>query len=426
MFSVSCETKRTKIIVFSVLAIFFVAGVMAAVCFGDELLLGSFEKFDNDDVKYLRSAQTLLDTGSLTYNNPEQPTVFIMPGIVFLLTPFVAIFGMEGAVLPVRIFFVILQTFNLYMVFLTARKVFNTKTAVVTLFLSLFYLPNIFVAATILTETPTYTCFLLVVYLVMWGTERNKKIYFVSGGIVWGISVMFRPTMLALPAVIFVYWLLKKIKFSKMVIYGLCAIIPLVCIMTPWVVRNYNTFGKFIPLTLSSGNPKLQGTFMWYSEESLNESMNAIDVSDIDYGDTEISNDEAQNKIAARVFEYNIKNNTFQYIFWYTIGKTGENFVIPHVWHPMFYGSIVPSFVYHGAIMLLFIGAIFWLKKAKRYTPEIIFLMIIVLLFNCMHLPYYCFSRYMYPIMCFILMTDAYVICVLWEKYKEKKNISEK
>ena len=143
MFSVSCETKRTKIIVFSILAIFLLACVISSICFEKELMLGSFEEFNNDDVKYLRSAKTLLETGTLTYNYPDQPTVFIMPGIVLLATPFVAIFGMEGAVLPIRIFFALLQTFNLYVVFLTARKVFNTKTALITLVLSFFYIANI-------------------------------------------------------------------------------------------------------------------------------------------------------------------------------------------------------------------------------------------------------------------------------------------
>lgn len=421
MFSISGETKRTKRIVFLILAIFLFACIIASVCFNEELVLGSFEEFDNDDVKYLRSAQTLLDTGKLTYNYPEQSTVFIMPGIVLLVTPFVAIFGMEGAILPIRIFFILLQTFNLYVVFLMARKVFNTTTAIITLVLSLFYLSNMFVATTILTETPTYTCFLIVMYLVIWGTEKKKKSYFITAGIMWGISVMFRPTMLALPAVIFVYWLLKKVKFSKMVIYGLCALVPLICIMTPWVVRNYNTFDRFIPLTLSSGNPKLQGTFMWYSEESTKESMQAIDVSDLKYIDNEIAGDEVQNKIASRVFEYNIKNNTLEYVFWYTIGKTAANFYLPYMWHPLFFVSYVPSFAYHIVLMLMFIVAVCWLKKTKKNTPEILLLLIMVLFFNCLHLPYYCFPRYVYPIMCFILMIDAHFICHLWDKRKSKK-----
>ena len=282
-----------------------------------------------------------------------------------------------------------------------------------------------FVAKTILTEAPTYTCFLIVMYLVIWGTEKKKKSYFITAGIMWGISVMFRPTMLALPAVIFVYWLLKKVKFSKMVIYGLCALVPLICIMTPWVVRNYNTFDRFIPLTLSSGNPKLQGTFMWYSEESTRESLDAIDTSDlanIRYENKEMTEDEVQNKMANKVFAYNIKNHTWKYIFWFTIGKTIENFVVPHMWHPLFYGNYMPSYIYHGMIVLMFLGSIFWFKKTKRYTPEILFLMITVLLFNCMHLPYYCFPRYMYPIMCFIIMVDAHMLGTLWDKHKNRNN----
>ena len=61
--------------------------ILTSLYYGDELLLGSFSDFNNDDVKYLRSADTLIKTGKLTYKDVNKSTVFIMPGIVFFLTP---------------------------------------------------------------------------------------------------------------------------------------------------------------------------------------------------------------------------------------------------------------------------------------------------------------------------------------------------
>ena len=104
MFSLKGESKKMKISVVAILIIFLATCIGVSLYYGNDLLLGSLEKMDNDDVKYLRSANTLLETGKLTYGDPEKSTVFIMPGIVFVLAPFVKIFGMVGAITPFRIF----------------------------------------------------------------------------------------------------------------------------------------------------------------------------------------------------------------------------------------------------------------------------------------------------------------------------------
>ena len=100
------------------LIIFFVLiCIVTSLYYGDNLLLGSFSEFNNDDVKYLRSADTLIKTGKLTYKNVDQSTAFIMPGIVFFLVPFVKLFGMEGATIFVRIAQAIIQGITLYLIF---------------------------------------------------------------------------------------------------------------------------------------------------------------------------------------------------------------------------------------------------------------------------------------------------------------------
>ena len=52
------------------LIIFFILlCIITSLYYGDNLLLGSFSEFNNDDIKYLRSAQTLIETGKLTYKD---------------------------------------------------------------------------------------------------------------------------------------------------------------------------------------------------------------------------------------------------------------------------------------------------------------------------------------------------------------------
>ena len=421
MFLIKAESKSVKIAVIILLAVMLFGCVFASVYYNDELLLGSFELYDDDDVKYLRSAETLIKTGKFTYRFPEKPTVFIMPGITLFLVPFVALFGVPGAVMPVRIVFALLQVFNLYMVFLISRKIFNTKVALITMVLSLFYLPNIYVSTVVLTEVPAYTAFLMMIYFLICGTERKDKRMFFAVGIMWTISVMFRATMAVLGIVIFIYWLFKKIGIKDILKYSVCVIIPFVIIMSPWIIRNFAVFDRFIPLTLSSGNPKMQGAIIDYSPEEQKKLLAVVSTADIDYGSSEISVDAAEHEIANRFFEYNIKNNTAQYLRWYTVGKTIRNFSLPYMWYPIYFGTYLPITVYHRALLAVFaIGTVFMLKR-KKVNAEVSMLLITVLVFNCIHLPYYCFSRYMYMVMCFIIMIAAYFLSELAYILKSKK-----
>ena len=420
MFSIKTESKVIKTAVVIIMVAMLFGCVFASLYYNDKLLLGSFELYDDDDVKYLRSAQTFIKTGQLTYGYTDKPTVFIMPGITLFLVPFVAVFGIEGAVMPVRFVFAVLQTFNLYMVFLIARKIFDSKTALITMVLSLFYLPNIYVSTVVLTEVPAYTAFLLMIFFLIWGTETRRKHLIFVAGTMWAMAVMFRATMVFLLAIMFVYWIFNKIGIKDMMKFAICVIIPFVIIMSPWVIRNFAAFDRFIPLTLSSGNPKMQGTIIDYSAEEREKLLAVVNTNDIDYGDNEITADAAEHEIADRFFEYNIRNNTAEYLHWYTIGKTIRNFSLPYMWYPIYFSTYLPITIYHRVLLVVFVaGAIFMITQ-KKLTAETKMLLAAVLMFNCIHLPYYCFSRYMYIIMCFIIMISAYILSI-WIGQNNKK-----
>ncbi len=415
MFSIKAESKAVRILIIILAVAMLLACIFTSVYYNDKLLLGSFELYDDDDVKYLRSAETFIKTGQLTYRYPDKPTVFIMPGITLFLVPFVALFGIEGAVMPVRMVFAILQTFNLYMVFLIARKIFNSKVALITMVLSFFYLPNIYVSTVVLTEVPAYTAFLMMIYFLIYGTEaRSKRMIFLVG-IMWALAVMFRATMMVMGIVVLIYWWFKKIGVKDIMKFAVCVIIPFVIIMLPWVIRNFAVFDRFIPLTKASGNPKMQGTIIDYSSEERERLLEVVNTNDIDYGDSEISVDAAEHEIAKRLFKYNIKNNTAQYLRWYTVGKTIRNFSLPYMWYPIYFGTYMPITIYHRILIAVFLAGALFMIKQKKVNSETGMILITILLFNCIHLPYYCFSRYMYMVMCFIIMVSAYVINICTE-----------
>ena len=126
MFRIRDESRAIKISLVIILCLFFTVCVYTIFKYGNSTLLGNFETYNNDDVKYIRSASVLLSTGRLTYKFPTLPTVFIMPGLPYILSFFMRIFGVMEGVVAFRVFQAILQTISLLLVFFIGRKVFNT------------------------------------------------------------------------------------------------------------------------------------------------------------------------------------------------------------------------------------------------------------------------------------------------------------
>lgn len=61
MFSLKNEEKYIKKTFILIQLIFMCVTLFTIFKYGNSLLLGSLEKFDNDDVRYIRSAWTLIN-----------------------------------------------------------------------------------------------------------------------------------------------------------------------------------------------------------------------------------------------------------------------------------------------------------------------------------------------------------------------------
>lgn len=420
------HNDKLKIPLLISLIIFLILCVTTSLYYGNKLLLGDLELNNNDDVKYLRSAQTLIDTGKFTYADPNTSTVFIMPGLVFALVPFVAIFGKLGAIVAFRIFSAILQTITLYVIYLLFKKVFNSnKIAFVTVVLNLLYIANVYVTTLLLSETIFIALLMNLMYLCIFAVEKKSKKLYAISGVVWAISVLFKPIMLAFPLVVFVLMIINKYTIKQMAMYGIIPLVILIVCMTPWWIRNYIVFEQFIPLTLSSGNPKLQGAYIDYNKNPPYK--NEMDFSNVGEYGNEIMNNETELKRADVVIKYNLENNTLDYIYWVTIGKTFENFKAPFIWYEL-YGIEYSIYNLVHFVMLIMgiigIGITIFAKEYRQNNLKYVLISLIIF-FNVVHLPYYCFSRYVYPVMPimigFAAITLLYVMNIMKGKYIGEK-----
>ena len=400
MFSMKGEKKEIKIAFIIIETIFIAISLLAAFKYGNSLLMGSFEKFNNDDVRYIRSAWNLIDNKILAYKNVKEPTVYIMPGLTFVLSFFMIIFGKFGGITAFRIFQVLLQAGSLYFIFLIARKVFKSKIAVIACAIDALYGAELFAANSILMECLFKFLFLLLVYISIYAIEEKSVRLYIEGGIVWGLSCMFRPTIAAYPIVILIMWIKNKYKLSEIIKYTAIVSGVFCLIMMPWWIRNYKTFNKFIIFTKSSGNPFIQGTFINYNKPKGWEKIYTE-------GADEMHCDEKEINAGFQRLKTLGSQHPFKYILWYTVGKTIYFCHRPFYWKTIFNIPYYIVQIMHIVILSLGIFGIIWSVKKNMNAA---FLLSVIIYFNLVYLPYFTFERYSFPLMSLMIIFAAYML----------------
>ncbi len=389
MFKIKNENKYIKICLIAIIVVFFIVNLYASLKYGPTNYLGSFEKLDNDDVKYIRSAWELANNGHFIYHKVDEPTVFIMPGLTCTIAFFVKIFGKFGGLTAFRIFQALLQALSMYLLFLIGRRVFNSKAALFGCILNSLYIAEYYTNTVILTETLFKFLFLLLIYISLYAIEEKKILHYTIGGIIWGLGCLVRPTIALYPGVILIMWIIKKYSLKDMIKFTIITTLAFSVVMSSWWIRNYLVFDRFIPLTLSSGNPFLQGTYVNYDQ--------SIDYTPYEVGKTVVETNENEIKAGLyRLKTYAVKE-PLKYAQWYTIGKSWHLWNYPFYWKEIFGVSFVSAGIFHYLVLLLAIveSIRMFIKRNRRF----LFIFATVILFNLMYLPFFIMSRYSYPIM---------------------------
>jgi 4-amino-4-deoxy-L-arabinose transferase-like glycosyltransferase len=127
------------------------------------------------------------------------------------------------------------------------------------------------------TISPFLLCLVFFLALRLSDSAASWRTYAVFG-LLWGLLVLANPSCLSfLPPCIFWIWLCRrKHSGSSLPGFALAFVIMGAC-LSPWLVRNYNTFGRFVfirddfGLQLRLGNgPYADGLLMAYLQPNLN------------------------------------------------------------------------------------------------------------------------------------------------------------
>lgn len=411
MYKLKDENRNIKLLLLIICTLFFSLCLFSILKYGNLSLLGNLQNPDQDDVKFIRSAQILASTGKYVYHDVKFPTVFMMPGLSYTLAFFILVFGkLNTALTAFRIFQAILQTLCLLLVFFIGRKIFNSKVAIFAVLLNSIYLPDVWVSNLILTETLFKFFVLNLIYFSLFAIEKKSILYYILGAISWSLATLYRPTIATFPIVILIMWIIKKYSFNDILKYTIIVALIFCAFLSPWWLRNYTIFHEFIPLTKATGNPFLQGTYINYNQKS--KLTDGLDYSEFKYpADTELKNNDVEMAIAKFRLKNLVPKNPIGYLYWYTIGKTACQIGTVMYW--VSFLGIHPAFIffYHYILMICSIIGIKYFVKDKKRNVLGIMLFATIIYFIIVYLPFFAFSRYFYPIMpLVIIFASAYLI----------------
>lgn len=158
-------------------------------------------------------------------------------------------------------------------IFLIARRIFSEKVAVGSAW-AWALLPNVMFRCTRAVWETSLSALLLalIFWLALTLEERDGWLPWFEFGLLWGIVALNSTSLLSFlpPAGLWAWYRRSKLGKSSLAGVVLASAVFFACI-TPWLVRNYETFGKFIfirdnfgaELRLGNGNGA-DGTLMLY------------------------------------------------------------------------------------------------------------------------------------------------------------------
>ncbi|MCL1852348.1 MAG: glycosyltransferase family 39 protein [Peptococcaceae bacterium] len=429
--------RRADAFLIVVLIVFICAQIAVVFMYGDSYYLGDFAEMDNDDVKYVRSGLKLVEDFKLYYRNADyegdMASVFVMPGYPLFLAFFLKLFGavglsvpltaesVAGALLAVRLVQGLLQVGVILLLYRIGMKFFSVWVARLAIIFYVLYIPNLETPLLILTETVFTFFFVVLLWLSLEAVASKRLRYYVGAGVVLGMAVMIRPTVLLFPLVILLIWLLKKIPVRDMLKYALVVGCIVVAMLAPWWIRNAVEFDRFIPLTLSSGNPFMQGAFIKYDFSEMSQYL-------VDFPpDTDsLVTDQAEMAAGKKRLRDSWQARPLATVCWYTWGKFAELWRFPFYTRLLGQGIFRVSFnvvtIFHWLLLgLACLGAVVNCLKGEVNRRLKLLLPASAIYMAIVYLPYFTCARYAYPLMPIVLLLAACGVCGVARRLRSRE-----
>jgi len=205
---------------------------------------------EDDAIGYVHIANSLV-SGEGFIDADGKPTIFRGPIYPFFLAGIFLLFG-ETHIL-VFILQSLMTCLSGYIIFLIARRIFDEKTALLSLALIVFYLPFTIYEHFIYLDIMLTLFLVIVYYLLFLSAGSLKPGEAVLVGVVTGIASLLKSVLLLLPPLYGIYLLISKGISKKTVTFSILYVVVAYLVVSPWTLRNYSQFHRFIPVNIGLG-----------------------------------------------------------------------------------------------------------------------------------------------------------------------------
>lgn len=185
--------------------------------------------------------------GGYGYKTPDMLTTFRPPFYPMMLTFLYSFLG-QSYRSYLAIFFVqaVLSSLGVVFIFLIGKKVFTPLTGLIAALAASFYLPFIDTIGDLELENLLFFMPLLFIYYlskIEAGSKRGVKIF---AGLMMGLAMLTKSVFLAVLPLMTFFWL-KLVSSGKQFWQSIFVVyLSAVLIFSPWVIRNFLIFNKFI------------------------------------------------------------------------------------------------------------------------------------------------------------------------------------
>lgn len=200
----------------------------------------------------------ILGNGGYSLVGTGQPTAWNLPGYHFVLALIYGIFAPNH--LYAGAFHAIVGVACIVLVYMLAKEYVSDKVALACAAMYAIWPSAIIVYTPKLHNTTLFSFFVLAVIILSTRAYRNptaKNLLILFATL--AISIYVRPELVLFPFALFGIFMAKRIPFKGALGLTLLAFAVILVVLSPWIVRNYLVFDKFIPLSTSGSYNMAKG-----------------------------------------------------------------------------------------------------------------------------------------------------------------------
>ncbi len=204
-------------------------------------------------------------------------TMLRSPGFVLVLA---GIFGLFGkSLLAVQIVQYLMSAVTAAIVYLISQRLFGVKpVSLLAVFLFLFHPISMLSDTRAGTDTTLALCLTATIWLLLRAIDSQRWWDFVLSGLALGYTMLVKATVALIFPAVFLFLvcspLMRRPFWMTFRQFSLAAITAAL-VMTPWVIRNFEISGQFVPTMTDSGLAIFQG------EEAIRNAGNGKDSKDL-------------------------------------------------------------------------------------------------------------------------------------------------